>query len=461
MSSLQSELSRGWKIHQQQRPAEAEQIYRRVIALQPNDANAWCYLGIALHDQRHYQQAVESYQRALQLQSKFPIALNNLGNSLRYVGQFEEADQCFQKAITLQPNYFNAYKNRGTLHAWNGNLDLALQYYGQALELSPQDAELHRNLGVIYLLQGRFAEGWTQYRWRWRVGDLNRLPSIPVWDGTHPSGKAILLTAEQGLGDTLQFVRFAEILRQRGAKTLIHCQAALMALLQNNANLGPVYPNNLAVPQPMDVQCSLLDVADLLQLDLPTIPGMAGYIQPTQNLRQYWQATLPKSPGQFRIGIAWQGNPDHQADLYRSCPLSEFEAIARIDGVQLVSLQKGFGSQQLDQWRGPPIMRLDDSTDTSSGAFMDTAAIMQSLDLVITSDTAIAHLGGALGVPTWIVLSFVPDWRWLLQRSDSPWYPSVRLFRQPSAGDWTNVFAAVERALVDVLKSARSLKGNP
>jgi tetratricopeptide (TPR) repeat protein len=448
MNAPEKELARGWQIHQQRAFAEAERIYRAVLAQDPKHAAAWCYLGIALHDQRQFSAAVAAYRNALSFHADFPIALNNLGNSLRYVGEFDQADACFQKAIDLKPDYINAHKNRGTLHVWTGHLESGLGYYEQALKLSPNDAELHRNLGVIYLLQGKFEAGWREYRWRWKVGDLRR-PNVafPIWDGNPTRGKSLLLTVEQGLGDTLHFVRYAKVLRERGLNTTVYCQPALMALLQNSRELGAVYPNNLPIEQPYDYQCSLLDVADMLGTNLDSIPSMPAYIQPAPHLIRFWQARFPRIAGKRRIGIAWQGNPDHQADMFRSVPLKCFETLAAVPNVELVSLQSGFGTEQLSGWTGPPITLLEAGVDKSSGAFMDTAAIMKSLDLVVTSDTSIAHLAGALAVPTWIALGFMPDWRWLLDRSDSPWYPSTRLFRQKSIGDWSSVFEAMAREL--------------
>lgn len=452
MNALEQQLSRGWTLHQQRRWAEAEQIYRGVLAQAPNSANAWCYLGIALHDQRHYAAAVEAYRRALALQPLFPIALNNLGNSLRYLQAFEEADRCFQQAIDLKPDYLNAYKNRGTLHVWTGDLERGQLYFHQALRLNPREAELHRNLGVIYLLQGRFREGWGEYRWRWQVGDLLRPNlSAAVWDGSDVTGKSILLTAEQGLGDTLNFVRLVANLKSRGAHTSVYCQSALLALLQSSPQLGHVYPNTLPFDEPLDYQCSLLDIADILQLDAETIPGAVPYLAAADNLVAYWQAQWPRQPNRLRVGIAWQGNPDHQADAFRSVPLALFEPLAEIPRVELVSLQAGFGSEQISQWRGSqPLSIPGHNLDQSSGAFMDTAAIMHHLDLVITTDTSIAHLAGALGRPTWLALGYIPDWRWLLHRADSPWYPTMRLFRQPRMGDWSSVFAELHRGLLDL-----------
>lgn len=454
MNEIQQELQRGWEIHQRKQYVEAESIYRRVLGESPANSHAWCYLGIVLHDQLRYADAVEAYRRALQLQPAFPIALNNLGNSLRFLQEFDEADACFQKAIDLKPDYFNAYKNRGTLHVWSGRLDTGLTYYEEALRIHPGEAELHRNLGVIYLLKGRFEEGWREYRWRWHVGDLHRpFRNIPLWDGSQLAGKSIVLTAEQGLGDTLNFVRFSRLLQDQGARTVIYCQPALLTILQNAKRLGPVLADGLPFEQPVDLQCSLLEVADLLRMSADSIPGEVPYLEPDANLVTYWRDRLSLGEGagnvrQFRVGIAWQGNPKHQADAFRSFPLKYFESLAGIPGVELISLQRGFGIEQAKQWQGAkPLRLLGDQVDQSNGAFMDTAAIMQNLDLVITSDTAIAHLAGALGRPTWIALGYVPDWRWLLNREDSPWYPTVRLFRQPSMDDWQAVFAQIQRQL--------------
>ncbi|GIW98256.1 MAG: FlbA protein [Pirellulaceae bacterium] len=449
MATPQQLLQYGWQVHQQKRYAEAEKCYRHALTGAPNNAAAWVYLGMALHDQRQYQQATEAYRHALALQPDFPVAWNNLGNSLRYLDEVAEADACFQRAIDLKPDYLNAYKNRGTLHVWTGRLDLGMKYYQAALQINPQEAELHRNLGVIYLLQGDFQRGWEEYRWRWRVGDLRRpTDRIPVWQGEALAGRSILLTVEQGLGDTLHFVRFARLLRAAGARVTVYCQPALLGILQQAVELGRIVPNTLPLDGGFDFQCSLIDVADVLQVNLDRIPSDIPYLQAAPHLIDYWRHRLGPKERTVRVGIAWQGNPDHQADAFRSVPLRAFAPLAEVPGVELISLQHGFGSEQLDAWQGPqPIRRLPPDVDQSSGAFMDTAAVMKNLDLVITTDTSIAHLAGALGVPTWIVLGHIPDWRWMLGRSDSPWYPTVRLFRQPRLGDWDSVFIEVATQL--------------
>ncbi|MEQ1827971.1 MAG: tetratricopeptide repeat-containing glycosyltransferase family protein [Pirellula sp.] len=444
MSATTDELLlQTWQIHQQGNAAHAERVYRAVLQKEPNHANGWCYLGIALHDLRQYGPAVAAYERALTLQPNFPVVLNNMGNSLRYLGRVEEADRAFQQAIELSPNYFNAFRNRGTLHAWTGRIDLAFQYYHQAMLLNPADAELHRNLGVIHLLQGNFEEGWREYDYRWKCVEAIRHPyAQPKWTGQPLQGKTVLLYCEQGLGDTIHFIRFAKSIQDLGARTIAHVQPSLLALLQGCSGINQLIPNSISIDQPFDYHCSLLDVAMVLKINDTNIPNNVPYIDTPKNLIHYWGDVLSRAlpPAKLRVGISWQGNPDHQADMFRSVPLMDLKPLVDIDGVQLISLQQGAGTEQLKNWNGDQIIYcLPESVDKSSGAFMDTSAIMQHLDWIVTSDTSIAHLAGALARPTCVMLGYTPDWRWLQQRQDSPWYPTIRLFRQPKVGDWNSV----------------------
>lgn len=453
-TQAQQQLTQGWQLHQQKKYQDAEAIYRSVLQQHADNANGWCFLGIALHDQHRYQEAVDAYREALKLKPEFPIALNNLGNTLRYVQELEEADACFLKAIAQKPDYLNAYKNRGTLHVWTGNFELGLECYLQGLKLNPEEPELHRSLGVMYLLKGEFEKGWAEYRWRWKVGDLKRpFTNVKVWNGEGLAGRSIVLTAEQGLGDTLNFVRFAKVIRKIGANTHIYCQPALVKLLQQTPEIGPLYANNQPFKQPVHYQCSLLDVADILGVNADNIPSEPAYLTAAPNLIEHWRPRITESPAKLRIGVAWQGNPDHQADAYRSFPLDCFKPLAELDGVEFWSLQSGFGSDQLRGWTGASPVKQIEGLDQAHGAFMDSAAIMKSLDLFITSDTSLAHLAGALGVPCWIGLGYMPDWRWLLNRLDSPWYPSVRLFRQETMGNWSAVFVKMRRELENLLKN--------
>jgi len=444
-------LAQTWKVHQQGNASQAERVYRSVVEREPNHVNAWCYLGIALHDLRQYAQSVAAYERALSLQPKFPIALNNMGNSLRYLGRVQEADNAFQKAIDLTPDYFNAYRNRGTLHAWTGRVDLAFKYYHQAMLINPTDAELHRNLGVIHLYQGNFKEGWREYDYRWKCSDAIQHPYQQFkWLGESLEGKTVLLYCEQGLGDTIHFIRFAKVLKERGARTIVHVQPPLLALLQGCKGIDYLIPNSLKIDQPFDYHCSLLDVAAVLQINDTNVPNEVPYIGIQKHLLDYWRDVLDRElpPAKLRVAIVWQGNPDHQADMFRSVPLDALTPLADIEGIQLISLQRGAGTEQLKNWKGSKIIFcMPETIDQTSGAFMDTSAILQHCDMVVTSDTSMAHLAGALARPTCVMLGYTPDWRWLQNRPDSPWYPSCKLFRQTTIGDWSPVVKEIDKTL--------------
>jgi len=462
MPTVEEYLHSAWKIHQSGNHRQAAQMYQQVLDQLPKNANAWCYMGIALHDQRRYHEAVEAYEKAIAIQPHFPIAWNNMGNSLRYDLRPDEAERAFQKAIVQDPAYVNAYKNRGTFHAWSGNLDLAFQSYSKAMRLAPDEAETHRNVGVISLLKGDFETGWHEYRWRWRCTEAAKYAyQQPKWNGEDLSGKTIVLYSEQGLGDTLHFIRFVKVLHEMGARTIVHAQPALMAILglSSNASLLGIdryIPNSIPVELAFDYHCSLIDVADILKVDLSNIPLSSGYLQASPHLIQYWSSWLNKIPKEnLRVGLVWQGNKDHQADIFRSFSLAEYMPLSELDNIQFISLQHGSGAEQTNLWRGRRLLlTLPEGTDQSGGAFMDTAAILSQLDLVITSDTSIAHLAGAMGRPAWVLLNKMPDWRWLLERDDSPWYDSLRLFRQTKQSDWSLVVDQIKVALNERLSSA-------
>ncbi len=461
MTTLQTALEQAWQAHQAGEVAAAESVYRQVIARQPQHAAAHVYLGIALFDQRRFLESAAAYRTALAITPQFPIAWNNLGNTLRMLGDVEQADTCFQKALDGQPGYLSPLKNRGTLWIWAGEIEKGLASYRQALQLAPQDPELHRNLGVIYLLQERYAEGWPEYRWRWRClpGGRPAYP-FPLWQGEDPQGKTFLLYPEQGIGDAIQFVRVCHTLHGAGARTILRCGGHLIPLFSAAPGIDMLIPDSVPLSQletgPIDYHASLIDVVDGWYGrtgELATAAGASGpdapaYLNISAPLVDYWRraldASLPRQAGRRRIGICWQGNPQHHADVYRSIPLAEFRPLAQLADVSLISLQHGSGSEQLDRVDfAHAIARLPESIDQSGGAFLDTAAIIRNLDLVVTVDTSTAHLAGALGVPVWLLLGRVPDWRWLQTGQTTPWYPNMRLFRQSQLGDWSDVLERV------------------
>jgi tetratricopeptide (TPR) repeat protein len=444
----------GAALQQQGQSEEATACCRRAIALQPGHAEAHNNLGNVLKQRGRLDEAIVCYRRALKSRPDFAEGYYNLAVTFHERGELEEAATCYRQALALHADNAVAYNNLGNIRREQGKLDEAAACYRQALALTtPNVAEARWNLSLILLLTGDFERGWPEYEWRWQSHEWHRqcheLPprefSQPLWDGADLEGKTILIHAEQGLGDTIQFVRYVPLVKQRGANVVLECQQQLLPLLSG----FPVdqLVGRSAEPPEFDVRVPLLSLPGIFQTRLDDIPANVPYLFAAQRLIERWRERLQPLAG-LRIGIAWQGNPAFYGDRGRSIPLAHFAPLAQLPGVSLISLQKGTGSQQLAHVHDRfPVVDLGDELDQASGPFMDTAAIMMSLDLVITSDTAVAHLAGALGVPVWVALPLVSDWRWLLDRSESPWYPTMRLFRQKKPGDWTGVFEEIQAAL--------------
>lgn len=446
MTTVDSLLAKIWSHHQQGNLHAAEAGYRELLTKAPDNANAHVYLGIALFDLKRFDEAVASYKQALHLRPFFPIAWNNLGNALRMLGQTEAADQAFQKALEQKPDYTNALKNSGTLWVWAGEIERGLSYYERALKLAPNDYELHRNLGVIFLLQGRYEEGWQEYRWRWQGAGMLR-PNInrPLWQGQPLDGKSIFVYPEQGLGDAIQFSRMIPKLRSAGANVVLGCEPKLVPLFSGLQGVGQIVPTGGSVSN-IDYHASLVDLVDFAWQGEQAISGEP-YFQINDTLVGYWQRWLSQFTGK-KVGICWQGNPSFHADLYRSISLREFQPLMEIPGIDWISLQFGYGSeQQASVPFSKNIQRLPANIDSSGGAFLDTAAILKNLDLLITVDTSVGHLAGALGVPTWLLLNKIPDWRWRMQGDKTPWYNNHKLWRQSTAGDWQSVMSAMRNEL--------------
>jgi tetratricopeptide (TPR) repeat protein len=432
---------------------EAVATLQHALRLKPDFAEARNNMGNALLEQGQMEEAVASFQQALRLKPDFADAHNSLGTALRDQGRFEEAAASFRRALQLKPIFPDAYSNLGVAVLAQGQVDEAVANYQQALRLRPNFPQAHRNLAMARLLLGDFEQGWREYEWRWQCDDF-KAPGYrqPLWDGSPLKGQTILLHAEQGYGDTLQFVRYAELVRQHGGTVVVACPSELLRLVASCPGVDRAVPLRGPLP-PFGVQAPLLSLPKILGTSLATVPAKVPYLFADAELAARWKRELGRSAG-FKIGIAWQGRPNHRGDRQRSVRLAQFESLGRLDGVQLFSLQKGTGSEQLQSIGAG--FAVTDVGGATAGDFMDTAAVMQNLDLVVTVDTAVAHLAGALGVPTWVALPFAPDWRWLLRREDSPWYPTLRLFRQKQAGDWHSVFQSMREAVGEPLAHQRS-----
>ncbi|MCY2989818.1 MAG: tetratricopeptide repeat protein [Planctomycetota bacterium] len=426
---------------------EAQASYHQALRLRPNYANAYNNLGIALAAQGKLDEAVASYHQALRFQADNVSALNALGAALAAQGKLDEAVASYEQARQSDPEYAETYNNAAVAHMQQGALDEAVAGYAQALQRKPEYADAHKNLSMALLLKGDLERGWREYEWRWRCKDFSLPPyAQPIWDGSSLRGRTLLLQAEQGLGDTLQFIRYASLLQQQGGTVVAACQKALLPVLANCPGVDALVNRDGPLP-PFDVYAPLLSLPRILGTTLESVPAEVPYLFANPQLVDHWRERLREIPG-FKIGINWHGRPGHGIWRQRNIPLSQFAELARLPGVQLISLQKGAGRDELSAVRDQfPVVDLGDEVDEAHGAFTDTAAIMLNLDLVITSDTAVPHLAGALGVPVWVALPFAACWRWLLQREDSPWYPTMRLFRQTEFGNWSQVFSRLLSAV--------------
>ncbi len=433
----------------QRRLDEAVASYRQAVRIDP--AHAWAHnnLGIALKELSQFQEAADCFRQAIAVKPRYVDSHYNLGVCLMESGRLHEAIAGFMQALSLNPSHVGARCNLGMSLKRLGYFDEALIEFSRALDLEPDQPMAAWSRALLYLLYGDFAEGWKEYEYRQRQPDYPRRAfAQPLWDGTSLEGKSILIHVDGGLGDTIQFIRYAPLLKERGGSVIFECPATLEPLLKNVAGVDRLIVRGAPLPL-FDVHAPLLSLPRLFGTTLATIPGDAPYLEACPTRMAHWCQQLAMIDG-FKIGIAWQGNPKYGEEPYRSIPLRYFEALAALPNVRLFSLQKGPGREQLPapfdviDWAN----RLD-----LDGAFTDTAAIIMNLDLIVTSDTSIAHLAGALGVPVWTVLSFVPEWRWLLERSDSPWYPTMRFFRQSRLGDWDEVMKRVAEALTPLSSS--------
>ncbi len=416
--------------------------------MQPAYPEAHFNLGNALAALGRRDEALAAYREAVRLRPDYAEALGNLGLALTEARRPGEAAVLLRQAARLRPGLAEAHNNLGLALTALGRFAEAEAAFEQALRLRPGEAATRWNLSLALLQAGDYGRDWAEYEARWlRPGCGPRPFAAPPWDGAPLEGRTVLLWCEQGLGDAIQFVRYAPLVRNRGGRVALECPGPLAALLRGAAGVDAVVAEGGPRP-PFDVQAPLLSLPRLLGTTLTTVPAAVPYLAPDAALVGEWRRRLEGLPG-FRVGVCWQGNPYHPWDHHRSVPLGHFAPLAGVPGVRLVALQKEFGREQAATLGGRfAVADFGEELGRPPACFLDTASLVACLDLVVTADTAVAHLAGALGRPVWVVLpaSFV-DWRWLRDRDDSPWYPTTRLFRQEKLGDWGPVFARVAGAL--------------
>jgi hypothetical protein len=447
---------------------EAIKAFAMATRVNPNFADAHENLGVALAEQRRFEPAIAAYRRVLELRPQSPEAHNNIGNAFGSMGQYDRAMDYLRRAIELRFDYPNAHNNLAVALRAVGKFDEALAEYRQAIRLQPDFAGAHFNSGQLLLLMGRFDEGWAEYEWRWKLAHaaLKVVTDRPQWNGEDLAGKTILLHAEQGFGDAMQFVRFATDVAERGGRVILECQPRLVRLMSGLPGVSQVIAQGEARPT-TDVHCPLLSLARVFKVTDRSPLWRGAYLKTPEEIRERWRERVaeavekmrhpstsadpalrsPSEPASgdlcapLKVGVAWAGNPRNEHDRERSMSLALLDPLAAVPNIAWFSLQKDAAAQAATSR-----LRLIDLTGDPHD-WADSAALIEQLDLVITVDTAVAHLAGAMGKPVWLMLPKVPDFRWMLDRPDTPWYPTMRLFRQESAGDWAGVVERIRGEL--------------
>jgi tetratricopeptide (TPR) repeat protein len=431
---------------------QAVDSYRKALELRPGFADAATDLGSALREAGRLDEAVTVLEQTVQ-QAPFSFkAHNNLGNALRVVGRLDEAEAALRTALQLRDDIAEIHVNLGHVLLQKGQLAGAIAATRQALRLRPDMADVHHNLGSILLLAGEYAEGWRELEWRWRCrnfGHMRSVPGRPRWDGSNLNGQTILLQSEAGLGDALHLARYIPMVADRGGQIVLECQKGLHPLLRNLKGVRQLITEEDPLPS-VDVHCSLMSLPLAFNTTLQTIPAEVPYLAPEECLVKQWAQRLSAYPGP-RVGLVWAGNPGHTHDRTRSLQLAMLAPLAAAGDITFHSLQVGDAARQMS---APPegLKLIDHSRELTD--FAETAALVTNLDLLISVDTSVAHLAGALGKAVWLMQRVAPDWRWMLVREDSPWYPTMRLFRQTTLGQWDDVIQRVADELTNFYKDA-------
>lgn len=450
----------GLAYQQLDRLSEAIQAYHQALQLAPQFFDVWSNLSAALKSADQLDAAIEAGRTAVALRPGSAPAHLNLGNALKARGEWREAEQAYRRAVALDPKEPRYKLNLANSLREEGRLAEAIPMLRETVREHPNFPEAHRDLAFALLLSGELAPGWVENEWRWQTLDMQakrRSFVQPTWSGEPLNGKSLLVYTEQGFGDAIQFVRFVHHAFERGAQVILECQPALFRLFKSLRRLSALVARGAELP-PFDYQIALLSLPRVLGTKLESIPARVPYLNQWE-IRSDLADAL-KTGARLKIGVAWAGNPGHRNDRNRSLPIEALKPLAQINGVTLFNLQVG---DRCQEWpvlaqAGGPHQHIDLSSMLSD--YADTAAVMERLDVVVTVDTSVAHLAGALGRPVWLLLPFAPDWRWLLHREDSPWYPTMWLVRQPAPRDWATpvhrIGQRIEEFLADPVISGPS-----
>ena len=455
--ALRPDSSQAWNnvslsLQELGRLEEAATAVRRAIELDPTSPEAFYNLGCVLLAQRNFDQSAAASELALKLRPGYVEARNNLAIALEAAGKTERAISEYRAVLAARPDWPEARLNYGVALKNSGRVDEAIAVYREVLQAAPSFEEARLNLGMALLLKGDFANGWREYESRRKTKRISGIRDFPQprWFGEPLRGRRILLHAEQGLGDAIQLIRYAPLVQQAGGHVIVLCYSSLRRIAARQAGIDQLVTDFDPLPE-FELHCPLLSLPGVMHTTLTTIPAAIPYLSCDDASMEKWRVRLSDQPTALKIGIVWAGNPGHTRDLERSIPLAAFAPLAELKNVRLFSLQKGERSADV---RTPPSgLEVVDYT-AELYDFADTAALIANLDLVIAADTAVAHLAGALGKPVWVLLPVAPDWRWMLDREDSPWYPTMRLFRQTHWGDWSMPIKSLVQQLKSFQKTA-------
>jgi len=436
----------------QKRYDAALQCCLAAVELAPDLAAARNNLGNAYSDLGRLRESEAEFRKALALDPGLPEAHFSLGLSVQMQGRDGEAMDCYREALRRAPGFAPAALNLGYLLEARQEVAAAIDTYAAAITADPGLVEAHVNLGMQLLLAGRLAEGWEEYEWRLRYpeyGGADAAAAAPRWEGAALGGRAILLDAEQGFGDAIQFLRYAPLVAARGGRVIVRCAPELRDLVASTPGVAAVVRRGEPLPA-FDAYSPLPSLPRTFGTTLENVPADVPYVQADPQRAARWRARLAEAKEPCRVGLVWASQSRHRTAAAKSVALDALSPLGAVPGVRFYSLQKGEAARQARH--PPPGMRLTDlSADLTD--FADTAAALSALDAIISVDTAVAHLAGALGKPAWTLLKFAPDWRWLLAREDCPWYPTMRLFRQARPGDWSEPLARLREALARLADS--------
>lgn len=414
---------------------EAIDYIEQILKIEPCYADAYMTMGNIFTDMRQWDKAIDSYRKALETEPQNHNAFYNMANINKIRGNIVEAIALYREALRLKPDYSDAWNNLGAAFKSCGNVSEAIECYRKAIELSPDNEDAHLNYAITLLLTGNFEEGWKEYEWRLKTKNVYYRKNLMEWDGAELNGKTILLYADQGYGDTIQCARYIPLLKAMGAgKIVLECQPELISLMSSISCIDSIMQRKAGI-NGFDLCCALFSLPLIFKTNLENIPASVPYLTTPEQSIKKWSDRLKPHKNMLRIGLIWAGSPAYQEDKLRSLNLKTFLPLLKLkeDKVIFFSLQKGPAAKEILDVpeNSRPIDLSGEIND-----FSDTAAIMEQLSLIITVDTASAHLAGALGKPVWTLLPEDPDWRWLLEREESAWYPTMKLFRKDREGDW-------------------------